>query len=147
MAKHLQNPRLAKIHRSYTVEEIAILYNIHKNTVRSWIKDGLLTCDNKRPTLILGRQLREFLIRKRKKNKSTCPPGTIYCVGCKLPQKPVDNIVLYQPITDTKGMLIGTCPCDGHRIYRFISSLKLKQINLEFIVTKKTADEGLNNSC
>ena len=34
MAKRHQNPRLAKIHRSYKVDEIADLYGTHKNTVR-----------------------------------------------------------------------------------------------------------------
>ena len=106
MAKRRYNPRLAKIHRSYTVEDVVTLYDVHKNTVRKWIKDGLLTCDNKRPTLILGQHLQEFLIRKRKKNKSSCPPGTIYCVSCKTPQKPVGGIVNYLPTSDTRGMLI-----------------------------------------
>jgi len=37
MAKRL-NPNLAKIHRNYTVEEVALLFSVHKNTVRSWVK-------------------------------------------------------------------------------------------------------------
>jgi hypothetical protein len=31
------NYRLVKIHRNYTVEEIARLLKVHKNTVRGWI--------------------------------------------------------------------------------------------------------------
>ena len=34
MRKRHPNHRLVKIHRSYTVEEIAELFAIHKNTVR-----------------------------------------------------------------------------------------------------------------
>ncbi len=37
MGKRLPNPRLAKIHRSYTVEETANQFGIHKNTVGNWI--------------------------------------------------------------------------------------------------------------
>ena len=55
------NPRLVKIHRNYTVEEIACLFGIHKNTVRSWIKMGLPVTDNCRPQLILGSELAAFL--------------------------------------------------------------------------------------
>ena len=54
------NQRLVKIHRSYTVEEIARL-NVHKNTIRGWIRGGLPTIDARRPTLITGSDLRRFL--------------------------------------------------------------------------------------
>jgi len=64
------NPNKAKIHRSYTVEEIACLFSIHKNTVREWIKKGLPVCDNQKPMLILGAELREFIQAKNKKNKT-----------------------------------------------------------------------------
>jgi hypothetical protein len=43
------NPRLAKIHRSYTVEESATLFGVHRNTVREWVRRGLPTSDRKRP--------------------------------------------------------------------------------------------------
>ena len=32
------NPRRVKVHRSYTVEEVAKLFRVHKNTVRDWLK-------------------------------------------------------------------------------------------------------------
>ena len=35
------NPRRVKIHRCYTVEEVAKLFGAHKNTVRGWLKAGL----------------------------------------------------------------------------------------------------------
>src|SRR6516162_8070923 len=34
------NPRRVKIHRTYTVEEAARLFGVHKNTVRTWLKTG-----------------------------------------------------------------------------------------------------------
>ena len=36
MGAHHPNPRLAKIHRCYSVEEVSRLFRIHKNTVRHW---------------------------------------------------------------------------------------------------------------
>ena len=55
MGKRHPNHRHVKIHRSYTVEEIAGLFGIHKNTVRRWVKAGLPTSDDKRPMLIRPR--------------------------------------------------------------------------------------------
>ena len=74
MKKRHPNHRLVKIHRNYTVEDIANLFGIHKNTVRRWIKDGLATIDDKRPMLILGHVLVAFLQSRRAKNKQPCKP-------------------------------------------------------------------------
>ena len=63
MAKR-PNPNLAKIHRCYTVEEVATLFGIHKNTVRKCVKDGLATNDDKRPMLIRGSDLKNTCSRK-----------------------------------------------------------------------------------
>jgi phage terminase Nu1 subunit (DNA packaging protein) len=35
------NPNLAKVNRSYTFEELAAVFGVHKNTVSSWVKNGL----------------------------------------------------------------------------------------------------------
>jgi transposase len=75
MAKRHPNHRQVKTHRNYTVEEIAGLFGIHKNTVREWIKAGLPVLDDKRPMLILGPELAVFLQARRIKNKQSCQPG------------------------------------------------------------------------
>ena len=71
MKKRHPNHRLVKIHRNYTVEEIAGLFGIHKNTVREWVKTGLATSDNKRPMLILGQDLKAYLQARRIKKTSS----------------------------------------------------------------------------
>ena len=89
------NPRLAKIHRNYTVEEVAGLFGIHRNTVREWVKRGLPTSDGRRPMLLLGRDLVAFLSARRAKNKRTCQPGELYCVRCRAPRAPAGDMVDY----------------------------------------------------
>ena len=51
MRKRHPNPRLAKIHRNYTVEEIANLFGVHKNSVRNWVKGGLPISDEEQAPL------------------------------------------------------------------------------------------------
>jgi hypothetical protein len=114
MAKRNPNHRLVKIHRNYTVEEIAKLFGIHKNTVRRWVKDGLATIDDKRPMLILGHELAAFLQARRAKNKRACKPGELYCVRCRAPKPPAGDMAEYSPITEKFGNLIAICPdCDA----------------------------------
>ena len=114
MKRRHPNHRLVKIHRSYTVEEIATLFSNHKNTVRQWVKGGLATVDDKRPMLILGHVLVDFLKARRTKNKKKCKPGELYCVRCRTPKRPAGNMADYCPITEKFGNLVAICPdCDA----------------------------------
>ena len=128
MGKRHQNHRLVKIHRSYTVEEIANLLSAHKNTVRGWVKAGLATSDDRRPILILGRDLRAFLQARRVKNKQTCKPGEIYCVCCRAPKIPADGMVDYSPVTEKFGNLKAICPDCDSIMNRRISLAQLDQV-------------------
>ncbi len=128
MGKRHPNHRLVKIHRSYTVEEIAELFGIHKNTVRRWVKDGLATIDDKRPMLVLGHVLVAFLQARRAKNRQPCKPGELYCVRCRSPKSPAGDMAEYSPITEKVGNLIAICPdCDAI-MNRRVSLTKIGQI-------------------
>jgi len=146
MPKRRPNHRLVKIHRSYTVEEVARQLGTHKNTVRAWVKAGLPTCDSKRPILILGRELAAYLKARRTKNKRPCKPGEIYCVRCRAPKNPAGSMADYTPITETFGNLEGLCPdCDG-MIFRRASLAKLAQIRGELDITITEAERRVSKT-
>lgn len=140
------NPRLAKIHRSYTVEEIAKLFGVHRNTVRAWISRGLPTIDQRRPLLVLGSQLAEFLNKRRAANKRTCLPGEIYCVRCREPRVPAGHSVRYQPLTPAQGNLVGLCSHCGAGLYRRVSFDKLAQVRGQLAITATDAQEHIGES-
>src|ERR1700712_3370009 len=139
MSARLPNPNRAKINRPYTVAEIARLFTVHRNTVRQWIKAGLAICDDKCPLLIRGRDLREFLHAKRKKNKCPCGPGEIYCVGCRAAKLPAGNMADYRPVSPTLGVIQGICPTCESMIYRRVNLLKLNLIrgSLDILLTQE----------
>ena len=71
MGRRHPNHRLIKIHRTYTVEEAANALGLHKNTISRWTKqDDLTVIDKRRPKLIHGEALVQFLIERRKKTNS-----------------------------------------------------------------------------
>ncbi|MBK9027682.1 MAG: helix-turn-helix domain-containing protein [Propionivibrio sp.] len=133
--KRHPNPRLAKIHRNYTVEEVASLYGVHRNTVREWVKRGLPSSDNRRPMLILGRDLFAFLQAQRTKNKRTCLPGEIYCVRCRAPKAAAGDMADYEPLTKTLGNLIAICSGCETIIYRRVSLPKLELVRGQLDIT------------
>jgi len=127
MRKRHPNYRLVKIHRSYTVEEIAKLFSIHKNTVRHWVKEGLSTTDDKRPMLVLGHVLVAFLQARRAKKRRICKPGELYCVRCRSPKSPAGDMAEYFPVTQKYGNLIAICPdCDAI-MNRLVSLAKIDE--------------------
>jgi hypothetical protein len=135
MRKRHPNHRLVKIHRNYKVEEIASLLGTHKNTVHRWVKTGLPTNDHKRPMLILGRDLIEFLQARRAKNKRPCRPGEIYCVRCHRPKVPAGEMVDYLPITDKLGNLKAICPDCDSIMNRRVNLAKLGQVQGKMDIT------------
>ena len=146
MAKRHPNHRLAKIHRSYTVEEVSVLLGVHKNTVREWIKRGLQTNDRNRPLLILGPDLIAFLKARRSKNKRACQPGEIYCVRCRAPQRPAGDMADYLPDTATLGNLVGICPCCESMIFRRVNPAKLDQVRGKLDISMPQALSHISES-
>lgn len=124
MGRHL-NHRLAKLHVTYTVEEVARRWDIHRNTVRQWIKQGLPTIDRKRPLLVHGWDLAEFLKARRQRNRKQCGPGEIYCVCCRAPRLPAGGMADYVPLTPAQGNLTGICPRCDCLMYRRVALARL----------------------
>lgn len=140
------NPRLAKVHRNYTVDEIARLYDVHRNTVRAWIKRGLRTVDDRRPLLVLGRDLADFLHRRRTDRKRPCAIGQFYCMRCRTPRFPAGMAVAYLPLTPTQGNLSGHCSTCSARLFRRISLARLPQMQSILQVARPQGEEHIDES-
>lgn len=146
MRKRHPNYRLVKIHRNYTIEEVAKLFGNHKNTVRHWVKGGLKIIDDKRPMLILGRNLAAFLQDRRAKNKRPCKPGEIYCVRCHAPKLPAGNMAEYEPITEKFGKLVAICPDCNTMMNRNVSMAKIGEFQGKMDISFSDAVKRLSES-
>ena len=148
MNRRQPNPRLAKVHHSYTVDETSRLFSVHKNTVRHWLKLGLPTNDDSRPCLILGRDLRAFLESRRANKKRPCGQNELYCVRCRAPRAPAGGMVDYQPTGNGLGNLTAICPECSTLMNRRASLGTLQQFEAVFQVTfpvalRRIAESGL----
>jgi hypothetical protein len=128
------------------VEEAADLLGVHKNTVREWIKKGLPLCDGKRPALILGRVLAEFLKAQKSKNKRTCQSGEMYCLRCREPRKPVPDLLEYRATTDKVGNLKAFCSHCSALMNKRVSLLNLPLIQAQMGITFPQAQKHIGDS-
>lgn len=125
-AGHTRRSRTPPAHRvktgtCYDVAEIAALLQVHRNTVRHWIRLGLRPLDNKRPMVIHGSELRRFLMDRRQRRRVKCGPGEVYCLRCRAARKPWDGAAEVRPITPKLSQIVALCPvCEGlmHRMIR-----------------------------
>lgn len=144
-ARH-PNPMLAKIHRSYSVDELARLFGVHKNTVRSWFKYGLVAIDGARPTVARGEEVRRFLAERRARAKRPCGPGRIYCLPCRAPKVPALKMAECVATGDTTGILRGICPDCGRMLYRRVNPLKLHAVRGDLDVTFAQAEARIKET-
>ena len=141
------NPRLVKIHRNYSVEQIARLFGTHKNTVRKWLKEGLPAIDDQRPTLVLGHELSRFLIERRQTTKQSCGPGRIFCVACRAPKVPAGQHGGLHLHERHDGNLCGICPDCGRLIYRRVNLAKIKEVRGDLEITFREAYPRIREVC
>ncbi len=122
------NPYRVKLHRIYSVQELAHCLGVHKNTVRHWQDTGLNAIDGNRPTLFDGATARAFLVARQTSRKRPCPPGTIYCFKCREPRVPGLDMVEFIPGKGTTGNLMALCDACGTIMHRRANVAKIAAI-------------------
>ena len=120
MARTRLDPRRARKNRSYSVEQVADLFDVHRNTVRNWIvRDGLPTIDDRRPILVHGPALRAFLEARREAAKRPTTPGTIFCLRCRQARAPALGMADFVPTEGAgAGDLHAVCEACGAFMHR-----------------------------
>ena len=127
MARHRPDRRRVKIYRPYTVDEIARHLGTCRATVRRWVKSGLRAIDDRKPKMVRGIDLLEFLNAKAQP-KHRCGIGECYCVKCRRPHLPAGSIAEFVMLTVTTGNLRGLCPECETMMHRRMSLTQLEQI-------------------
>ena len=113
MAKRV-SARKIKIHNQYTYRQAADVLGVSERTVRSWRGLGLSVLDSKKPHLILGFALKEFLNERASKPKRKLAPDQFLCMTCDTQTRAYGGMADYRPYTATRGRLEALCEvCHG----------------------------------
>src|SRR5437762_4424606 len=111
--------RKVRSHRPYTVDDVARELGVCKATVRRWLESGLPAIKDRKPYLILGRDLVDFHRSRRKKRK--CAVGELYCFKCREPRKAAGGIADFEPMSTGGGNLSAICEDCSTIMYRRVS--------------------------
>lgn len=78
------NPQKINKHRSYTIKELSCDLGVSQKTCLRWIAGGLPVLDeSKKPVLIMGSEIKEYLRIKSSKKKCPLKRKQFYCMHCK----------------------------------------------------------------
>lgn len=124
--------RRVRIRRTYSVPEVSALLEVHANTVRRWLKNGLHAIDARNPTLIHGTELRRYLDARVESRKQKCGPDEMYCFTCRVPRRPVVGSVHMTALNQKTLRLVGTCRTCGGKICRAGSASQLREYTVLF---------------
>ncbi len=139
------NWRLVKIHHSYTVDEAARLLGRSKGTVRRWLKAGLTALTDRKPILILGGDLADFL-KGRAKPRARCGPGQCFCFRCRAPRNAAYGMADVELLSPASGSLQALCSVCGTIMYRRISLQQLGSLRAILDVSIMDRGNGLGDT-
>lgn len=141
MAKRVSTRRIKK-HRLYTYESAADALSVTAQTVRSWRPEGLAVLADTKPHYILGEALIEFLGKRHEQRSVKMREDQLFCLACRMPQRPYGMMVDYVPINGTRGRLVALCEtCEG-RCQRFASEASLVALGRIFEIVRRSATQA-----
>ena len=117
---------------TYSIPEVCQMINRSERTVRQMIANGLTTIDDKRPTLIRGTNLIDFLLRENDKNR--CPTEFLqfYCMHCRQARIPKGKNVWFLRENPISPNLCGICPVCGCKMHKAYKVSDVPQLRCEF---------------
>ncbi|WP_353890863.1 helix-turn-helix domain-containing protein [uncultured Sneathiella sp.] len=125
MRKLIYNLSRIRKNYTYTVFEIAKLYNISPDTVFRWIRrEGLKRIPSTKKYFVHSSDLLAFLKKKNARNKQPCADGEIYCCKCHRPRKPISISLKARKMPNKTVRVSGRCEVCNTRVNTFVSGKK-----------------------
>ena len=126
---------------TYDIGEAARALDVTPATIRNWINDGLHVMSSRKPYLLLGAAIREYLREKYAKAKRPLGEDKLFCVSCKDGRNPKDMAVSLTKSGPKTSMLKGVCgQCEGIST-RIISDRDVGAFGQTFRITKRPPSE------
>jgi len=128
---------------AYEVNEAAQALGKSPATIRNWVKDGLEIMSSRKPYLISGAAIQEYLRTKYRMAKRPLDPDQLYCPACRTGRRPSGMEVILIPMEAPKiALLKGACSHCGGTSMRMISKTKAQGFAQIFAIRKQATSEA-----
>jgi hypothetical protein len=134
-----------KRHRNYTVEEVARALGVCRLTVRRMQKAGLPAITDRRPHLILGADLIDFLIGRRAK-RAVCQLSECYCFTCRKPREALGGMADLYIRSPKIGNLEALCAVCSKPMRKAVSLSRLDELNKLFDLSIRPVRKRITSS-
>lgn len=134
MAKgNKRSPDLRKIRttRVYRVQDIANALDREARTVRTWIKAGLPTLDDRGTALVDGAALKSWLKERNASRKQKCLPDEFYCCKCTKPRNARLGSVSFHARNAKTITIKALCVHCGTRMNKAAASADIAEIQVQ----------------
>ena len=84
--------------------------------------------DNRKPYLVLGSDLKEFIKKRQGNRKTRCSTNELYCCKCRKPRTSWNNLVDLKILNERRFLIMGICSQCDTRINKLSSLKKLDNI-------------------
>lgn len=128
----------------YLIEGITILFGITRRTVQNMLKQGLKILCRKKPFLIYGQDLFDFLKERKSENECTLLEDEFFCPRCRCPRKSLVSFIKYEKTDKMLGknyarqvIIRGVCEVCYSPLNRFSSDKKIKDNSIKEIMLER----------
>ncbi len=128
--------------RVYTVKNAARIVGVSELTLRKWSRDGLKIIRDKRPHLLRGADLIDYLNKRHVANRNPMTETQCYCMRCKAPKNPMGGAFVFQQTSDLTGRLSGLCGDCGGKFGRFCNPSDLEFLSKVIAISHKPRAYG-----
>ena len=130
--------------RSYSTEKIERLLKIHPQTIREWINQNNLECVSRKPILIYGAILKEFIKNRNERHKKTLSFNEFKCLKCKAISIPKGNQISIYHNKNGSIRATGVCQNCNNEFSKLFKKNSIEQLKNSFFI--KPTESTLYNT-
>lgn len=133
------NKRALSKDRVYRIKAAARAIGASEATMRTLDREGLPTIKDKRPFLIRGADLIEFLEKREAASRKPLGQDQFFCMSCHGRREAAEGSVVYHPASTSHGRLSALCGVCGGKVGRFAKAAEVAAL-AEGPVTLRSGD-------